>query len=160
MEPGCRHVLFICSGNYYRSRFAELLFDRLAIQADLRWRAESRGTSVLSLGHHNVGPLSADARSGLEVRGILVGDDPRQPRQLTAADLEGADLIVAICEEEHRPQIEEAFPESAARVLYWQVQDRAYTPPAAALASLEHHITQLVGQLRRGDEPSRASASV
>ena len=37
-------VLFLCSGNYYRSRFAEIFFNWLAPQQGLNWRAESRGS--------------------------------------------------------------------------------------------------------------------
>ena len=36
-------VLFLCTGNYYRSRFAEILFNHLAGQSKLAWRADSRG---------------------------------------------------------------------------------------------------------------------
>lgn len=36
-------VLFLCTGNYYRSRFAEYLFNHLAEQQTLEWRAESLG---------------------------------------------------------------------------------------------------------------------
>ena len=34
-------VLFLCSGNYYRSRFAEHLFNHLAA-ADRGWQAQSQ----------------------------------------------------------------------------------------------------------------------
>src|SRR4051812_12382323 len=53
-------VLFLCTGNYYRSRFAEVVFNTLAGRAGLPWRAESRGLA-LELGVNNVGPLSAHA---------------------------------------------------------------------------------------------------
>ena len=36
-------VLFLCTGNYYRSRFAEALFDSVAVRMGLPWRASSRG---------------------------------------------------------------------------------------------------------------------
>ena len=50
-------VLFLCTGNYYRSRFAEVLFNHLARERGLRWRAESRGLD-LAIGVNNVGPIS------------------------------------------------------------------------------------------------------
>ena len=55
-----RTVLFLCTGNYYRSRFAEIVFNSLAREAGLAWRAESRGLAV-ERGAGNVGPLSAHA---------------------------------------------------------------------------------------------------
>jgi hypothetical protein len=36
-------VLFLCTGNYYRSRFAEALFNSVAGKMGLPWRASSRG---------------------------------------------------------------------------------------------------------------------
>jgi protein-tyrosine phosphatase len=40
---GCRKILFLCTGNFYRSRFAEELFNHLARQKRLDWVADSRG---------------------------------------------------------------------------------------------------------------------
>ena len=39
-------VLFLCSGNYYRSRFAEHQFNAIADRDQLPWRADSRGLVV------------------------------------------------------------------------------------------------------------------
>ena len=36
-------VLFLCTGNHYRSRFAEILFDSVARKLGLPWRASSKG---------------------------------------------------------------------------------------------------------------------
>jgi protein-tyrosine-phosphatase len=41
-----RAVLFLCTGNYYRSRFAEGLFNHLASQLRLGWRADSCGLAL------------------------------------------------------------------------------------------------------------------
>ncbi|MSR59513.1 MAG: low molecular weight phosphatase family protein, partial [Planctomycetaceae bacterium] len=48
-------VLFLCTGNYYRSRFAEVYFNWLAAQRGSVWRADSFG---LALDPNNPGPLS------------------------------------------------------------------------------------------------------
>ena len=40
-------VLFICTANYYRSRFSEYLFNAWAEENGLRWRAGSRRISDL-----------------------------------------------------------------------------------------------------------------
>src|SRR5579884_2286819 len=53
-----RTVLFLCTGNYYRSRFAEALFDAVAVGRGLDWRAESRGLAI-ERGVGNVGPMAA-----------------------------------------------------------------------------------------------------
>ena len=59
-----RTVLFLCTGNYYRSRFAEELFNDSARRAGLDWTATSRGLA-LELGpverRPAVGPLAGGA---------------------------------------------------------------------------------------------------
>jgi protein-tyrosine phosphatase len=86
-------VLFLCSANYYRSRFAEHLFNWLASKADLPWRADSRG---LSSGHGaNIGPISRYAVDGLTLWGVPINGEHRHPMLLTLTDLTASDLVVA-----------------------------------------------------------------
>ena len=47
MNSTPKRVLFLCTGNYYRSRFAEILFNQLAPTRGLNWRADSRGLARL-----------------------------------------------------------------------------------------------------------------
>jgi hypothetical protein len=54
-QPANCKTVFPCSGNYYRSRFAEELFNHAAKNAGLNWRASSRG---LALEPENIGPVS------------------------------------------------------------------------------------------------------
>src|SRR5437764_4729434 len=61
--------LFLCTGNYYRSRFAEVLFNSVAGKFGLSWRASSRGLA-LERGINNVGPMAASAITALETLGI------------------------------------------------------------------------------------------
>jgi protein-tyrosine phosphatase len=142
-----QQVLFICTGNYYRSRFAELLFNAAARERGLPWRAISRGTDVFGAGRFNVGPISNVARQALEARGVPLDASLRLPLPLTEGDLTAADLIVAVCEAEHRPHLERDFPAAAARVEYWGVEDLAVTPAEDALATLERHVTALLDRL-------------
>ena len=145
--PVVQSVLFICTGNYYRSRFAELLFNAAALERNLPWRASSRGTDVYGAGRFNVGPLSAFARQALQARGMDPETDLRFPIQLSAADLAAADLIVAVCEAEHRPHVERDFPAAAHRVEYWGVEDLGVTPADEALAAIEQHVRTLLDRL-------------
>ena len=50
-------ILFLCTGNHYRSRFAEILFNFVAGRMGLPWKAFSRGLA-LERGVNNVGPMA------------------------------------------------------------------------------------------------------
>src|SRR4051794_18003497 len=94
-------VLFLCTGNYYRSRFAEVLFNSVAGKMGLRWRASPRGLA-LERGVNNVGPRAVEAVTALEALGVRAADAvTRLPAQVTTDDLEGADRIVALKQAEH-----------------------------------------------------------
>ena len=96
-------VLFLCTGNYYRSRFAEALFNAVAGRVGLPWRAASRGLA-LERGVNNVGPMAVAAVRALEALGVRAAEDcARTPAQVTEDDLGRADWIVALSDEEHRP---------------------------------------------------------
>src|SRR5690242_19888950 len=62
-------VLFLCTGNYYRSRYAENLFNSVAGKMGLPWKASSRGLA-LERGVNNVGPMEVSAVKALEARGL------------------------------------------------------------------------------------------
>jgi len=138
-----RSVLFLCTGNFYRSRFAAAVFNALATEADLAWRADSRG---LRLTDANVGSISPLALAGLAARGIAA-EAERLPIAVTLADLTAADLVIAVSVDEHRPMLTQAFPDWAARATYWQVEDLHLTPAHDALSALESEVRRLVEQL-------------
>lgn len=139
-------VLFLCTGNYYRSRFAEMLFNDLAREAGIAWRAASRGVAI-ELGVDNLGPVSPWAAGSLAARGRRLPQPARRPRQLQAAELEKADRVVALKEAEHRRFLAERFPGWEARVEYWHIDDLDVARPGDALGRLEERVRALVGEL-------------
>jgi protein-tyrosine phosphatase len=141
--------LLLCTGNYYRSRFAEHLFNALAEKQGLDWRADSRGLA-LERGVNNVGAISSHAIQGLAARGLTVPADERFPRQATAADFATADKIIALDESEHRSLITERFPHWADAVEYWLVHDAGKKTPESALEQIEQCVQQLVDRLYEG----------
>ena len=139
-----KQVVFLCSGNYYRSRFAEHLFNWLAARAGLPWRAESRGLRVGKAG--NIGPISHYAVEGLQLRGIPINGE-RYPLQLSLSELAGADLVIALKEAEHRAMLREVFPLWTDLVEYWHVDDLDCAGPEEALLALDGHVRALVERL-------------
>lgn len=144
-DPTAR-VLFVCTGNYYRSRFAEAVFNHLAAARGLPWRAISRGLAV----HLVEGDLSPHTSRALAERGIELGATGPTRVALTRDDLESALTVVAIEEAEHRPLLRAQFPDWEDRVTYWDVEDVNAESPARALPALERRVSALLGALAGG----------
>ncbi len=138
-----QRLLFLCTGNYYRSRFAEIFFNWHAQSRGLTWRAESRG---LALDAANPGPLSRHTAARLEALQIPFDAYLRMPVDLAVSDLEAAHHIVAVKTTEHRPLLSQRFPQWLDRVEFWNIDDIDCAPPDDAIPHLE---TQLVNLVRR-----------
>jgi protein-tyrosine phosphatase len=138
-------MLFLCTGNYYRSRFAELLFNNHAKQRGLDWEATSRGLA-LERGVNNVGPISQHTLAGLAARGIAVVGEVRRPRALNQSDLANAQHIVAVNRTEHLPILERKFPQCVEQVEFWHVHDCDFATPDDALAQIERSVLGLINR--------------
>jgi protein-tyrosine phosphatase len=146
-------ILFLCTGNYYRSRFAEVLFNSIASKMGLPWQASSRGLA-LERGGNNVDPMEASAIKALEARGLrAVPEFGRLPIQVTVEEFEAAHWIVALKEAEHLPLLKERFPGWAEKVEIWEVDD---TPEVLGL--IEREVMDLAARLIGGGS-KRASRS-
>ncbi len=139
-------VLFLCTGNYYRSRFAEALFNALAGHARLDWRADSAGL-LTAFNPGNIGPISLEALRELAMRNVVLAPPLRHPRQVREADLAGAARVIALNESEHRPLLADQFPAWADRAAYWRVPDLGDAPPSESLTTIERGIAALIQEL-------------
>jgi protein-tyrosine phosphatase len=142
-----KRVLFLCTGNYYRSRYAEELFNHLAKAEGLAWRAVSRGIAATHP-PANVGLMSRFALKALHAKAIEPEGIERAPKLCALLDFEDADLVIALKEAEHRPTIERRFPEVANRVNYWHVDDIEFADPSIALALIDKHVRELISKLK------------
>jgi protein-tyrosine phosphatase len=142
-----KSVLFLCTSNYYRSRYAEELFNHLAKIEGSAWRALSRGAAEKG-SPDNVGPMSPFAREALDAKGIAPEGATRDPQPCSLADFAQARRVIALKEAEHRPLIERRFPEIADRVVYWHVDDVEFAHPTVALAMIDEHVRDLVSKLK------------
>jgi protein-tyrosine phosphatase len=117
-----KRVLFLCTGNYYRSRLAEELFNQRARRLELDWYASSCALA-LERGAENIGPISAFAIRALSDLDVIPVHPFRFPVACTVRDFELADLVIAMKEAEHRPLMKAKFNAWAERVTYWHVHD-------------------------------------
>lgn len=136
-------VLFICTGNYYRSRFAEALFNHLAQQDASPWRAFSRGVAI-EQAPRGLSPYTA---AWLQRHGMSFGLTTEDRNPLTAADLERATLRVALKEAEHRPYIQRDFPDWEDRVEYWHYHDLDCATAEEILPQLGNRVRALYESL-------------
>lgn len=139
-------VLFLCTGNYYRSRYAEELFNFLARQQGLPWRADSRALAI-ERGADNIGPMAPSVLRSLATEDIRSTTLERFPLACTVDDLGRANFIVAINEAEHRSFLTERFKGWERRVTYWHVHDIDKVHPDVGLAELKANVQSLILEL-------------
>ena len=138
-----KQVLFICTGNFYRSRFAEAVFNSLAAARKLSWRAFSRGLAI----HWAEGRLSPIVVEGLAVRGIQRRHTGTDRVQLTAGDFDSSTIRIAMSRAEHLPMMRSQFPNWADKIQYWQIEDVPKTSPEVALPAIESKVIDLLDHL-------------
>lgn len=139
-------VLFLCTGNYYRSRYAEIFFNHLAAKKQLNWQADSRGLEANT--GQNIGPISTFTLKYLANQGIQLNEPIRFPMQLEEKDLQAAGLIVAVNRVEHKPMMKKYFPAWTEKITYWDVADLDITDSENALSAIEEQIYLIIHTTR------------
>ena len=133
-------ILFLCSGNFYRSRFAEEVFNYKARALMSDWRADSRG---LRLNPNNIGPIAEVVLrrlARLEVKPINAG---RPPEALKKSDLDDPARVIAMSRQEHYPLMRKMFPSYAGQIAYWDVEDTGRMLPDLAFQRIELLVERL-----------------
>ena len=131
-----KRVLFLCTGNYYRSRLAEELFNHRVRKAGLDWQASSCALAIERGAEENIGPISEYTVKALSEFGISIRHPARFPVACTERDFLEADLVIAMKEAEHRSLVETRFNAFAASVAYWHVHDLDVVADFAETAKL------------------------
>lgn len=119
----CKQILFLCTGNYYRSRIAEEMFNHFAAEWGLQARAFSRGLATSFEGNGNTGSFSEFALRVLTHYAITPRRSEEFPQRVTADELRDSNIVIALYQRDHAPMVAEQFPEFAEKVLYWSVPD-------------------------------------
>jgi protein-tyrosine phosphatase len=144
MTPQHR-VIFICTGNYYRSRYAEIYFNA-RVPANSGYYAASCG---FRLSPQNTGKIAPCVLDRLQSHQIVVTNQMRAPRQLHAEALTATDRVIVLDETEHRPYVEQDLPTWRTRVTYWHIPDANDMPVEQALPLIEMEVDALLRQLLR-----------
>jgi protein-tyrosine phosphatase len=165
-HPPTNRVLFVCTGNYYRSRLAEALFRHYSASAGLGWDPFSRGLTVTGAVHG----IAPEAQSFLELLGIPSAVPPRDPLPLLVDELITAGHVVLLNRVEHEPVIGREFRAVYRRlleknaVIFWNVFDfppkkalwgkglRPSQPVASATEHIHFAVKDLIRMLMPRDE--------
>src|SRR3954447_2272441 len=118
VTTGFKNVLFLCKGNYYRSRYAEEVFNYVARLEDLSWRAFSRGAAKKG-SPENKGPISPFAQG----KRHLIDGATRDPLPCTFTDFEAAQLVIGLRKQNTEHLLSSASPAYAMSAEYWDVDD-------------------------------------
>ncbi len=140
-----RTVLFLCSGNSCRSLYAERLFNHLAEQSSIPWRAASRGLMVDWMEAEI--PVSAEVAIALQNYSIDIDTPFQSPIQVDESDFEIADLLIAVNESEHRPVFQARYPDWEDDVEFWVAPDLVLSNPEATMTRLSKMVELLVDDL-------------
>lgn len=147
-----KKVLFVCTANICRSPMAQAIFDALAEDGDLPFRAESAGTAA-----REGRAIAPNAVAALEEAGIYPG--PHRARRVDAAMVEEAELILAMTPQ-HAATLRRlggnpaggihALPEYAMGIQGQGIPDPYGLTMAAyrsTLRQLYEHVERVVGRL-------------
>ncbi|MFH5832421.1 low molecular weight phosphatase family protein [Halalkalibaculum sp. DA3122] len=140
-------VLFVCTGNYYRSRMAEELFNFWAPVTDLSWEAHSAGLREDMSKSPNEGPISKHAVRMLAQNGFPVSSSKRYPRSIEKEELEVHNVVICLHRTEHEPMIQKRFPKNNSEILFWEVPDIQYMEPEEAFSRIKRQVHQLISLL-------------
>ena len=138
-------VLFICTGNFYRSRFAEAIFNHYAEQRQIPWTAFSRGLAI----HLTEGHLSPFTSEALKSRKIELRHTGLSRMQLSKADLETSNRRVALDRFEHFGMMVKQFPGWEDRIDYWDIPDLPFTAAEEALPEIERRVIRLLDEVSK-----------
>ena len=153
-------ILFLCTGNWYRSRFAEALTKHMLGDSH---HVFSRGLEVSripkelppSFENNNLFSIFTGEKlleKGIPPYSVL---ERRGPIQLTMEDLLSATHVIALDKTEHYPMMLNLFPDHANCITYWEVPDvqkmphqKGYGLPSCpsdqALDLIENHVATFV----------------
>ncbi len=141
-------VLFLCTGNYYRSRFAEEYFNHHAAQRGLDWKAESKGIQRSFEGNGNVGPMSVHTIEALAALAITPAGAERMPLRVETDDFNAYSRVIAVSKDEHEPMLAEHWPASVtASVAFFDVEDLHIEGSNTAIPRLQSHLDTLLASL-------------
>lgn len=123
-----------------------MYFNHRASAKSLAWRAESRGLAT-ETNYLLPGVISPLACAALEQCGVPLPREHRDAIQCSDADLESADLVIAVKQTEHAPLLASRYPRFTGRVRFWEIHDVNDDPTRSAMTELRQRVDELLDEL-------------
>ena len=140
-------LLFLCTGNFYRSRFAEEYWNARAEQEALAWRADSRALADPPTAE-NLTSMSSDALAELARLGLRPRGAERAPLSMRGEEFARYERVIALDRDEHLPMVQRSFPSHMERIEYWDIGDVWKEEPESAMRRLVRRLELLMSELR------------
>lgn len=144
-------VLFVCTRNVFRSRFAEALFNWTASKTNLSVRAISRGLAPQLALEDSLSPYVEGA---LRSNGISLSHTSPTKSHLRENDLRQSLRVIVLNDREHRAPLSEQYPDLVASFEFWNVEELSRWEPERMIGHIEEEVRALVMGLREQSMPS------
>ena len=139
------NILFVCTANIFRSRFAEEVFNFLAIKERIPAKAFSAG---LKVGEYHVRKIYRPALEQLTKFNIK----PKRPNELSVhineVQLSKYDLLICMDEAEHKPMVLSNSKLNDINFEYWDIIDEPKVQSDVSLPICFSKVKELVDGLK------------
>lgn len=142
-------ILFVCTGNYYRSKFCENLWQHLLERFDKEGEVSSSGLKpeLALLWKDAFGPVSPFTVKALKVMGVKLSDNSSL-HLLNQNEIYDCDKIVFINKEEHMPLLKESgLTVPVEKIICWENEDVDEEFPMESIFSMTENVCKLFQSL-------------
>ena len=139
------NILFVCTGNIFRSRFAEEVFNHLCKINGVDATAFSAG---LQVGRYKQRKIYRPAMNELERLKIEPLRSNEDSVHIDDIDVSIYDQIICMDEEEHKPMVRSNELLSGFTFQYWNIVDMPKVPSDISLPRCYKKVETLIDQLK------------
>lgn len=142
-------ILFLCTGNYYRSRLAEEIFNFYTARDNIAARAVSRGLGNQWPNPNNTGPISKNVQQFMLSLGIKRRSPDRMPLPCLEEDLSQAAQIICLSKHEHKAMFEAKFSHyPIENITFWEIGDVGVQGVQEAMLQIYEQTKNLLSSLK------------
>ena len=139
------NVLFVCTGNYYRSKFCENLWFFLLEKFDKKGSVSSSGLNpgLAQLWKDAFGRVSPFTRRALKIIGVPLVDDSSL-HLISQQEVDDSDIVVFLNKSEHLPMLADSrVMVPISKIVAWNNEDVDQEFPMEAIFSMISNTCEL-----------------